>query len=195
MPGLVGRAQESESPGKVPVEGIASDIFSSCSNSSNVPRNASLPVVVPLLLQTSEPIAPSWAQSSHPLHLPDAPCKADTSSTQKPQIGLETAILQSPEPWLLDTVAALVRARLATRSVGDEFVLQAPKGPPDKSGIVEERHAYDVINGFNITAARGSPSPEAARSLPESPPAALSQVSIPCLGFNGHKPAFGKGEK
>jgi hypothetical protein len=194
-PGLVGRAQESESPGKVPVEGITSDIFSSCSNSPNVPQNASLPVVVPLLPQTSEPVAPSWAQLFHPLHLLDAPCKVYTSNTQRPQIGLETAILQPPEPRLLDTVAVLVQARLATCSVCDEFVPQAPKGPPDKSGVVEERHAYDVINGFNITAARGSPSPEAVRSLPESLPAALSQVSIPCPGFNGHKPVFGKGEK
>jgi hypothetical protein len=105
--------------------------------------------------------------------------------------------MQSPEPQFLDTVAALIRARIAARSACDEFIPQAPKVQPDKPVVVGERHPYNVINGFNAmsTQTRGSPLPEATLSLPETPPAALSQVPIPCPGFNGHKPRFDEGEK
>jgi hypothetical protein len=43
--------------------------------------------------------------------------------------------------------------------------------------------------------ARGSPLPETAHSLPESPPATLSQVFLLCLGFNGHKPSPDEGNR
>jgi hypothetical protein len=89
----------------------------------------------------------------------------------------------------------LIRARLAARSTCDEFTPQAPKGPPNKPIAVDKQCPYGVINGFSTTGAQGSPSPETAHSLPESPPDALSQVSLPCPGCNGHKPSVDEGEK
>ena len=121
--------------------------------------------------------------------------KVDTSSVQRSPAGLETALMQPPEPRLLDTIAGLIRARLAARSACDEFTPQAPKGPPNKPIAVDERCPYGVVNGFSTTGARGSPSPETAHLLPESPPDALSQLSLPCPGCNGHKPSIDEGEK
>jgi hypothetical protein len=179
----------------VTIEDIVSDIASSHSNSSNVPRDAILPLVAPALSELG-PGSPSesQAQLSHP---PDVPHKADIFIAHTPQDGFKTAVMQSPEPRFLDTVMALIRAWIAARSTCDEFVPQAPKVPPDKPVVVGKRHPYDVVNGFNTTntQTRGSPLPEATLSLPETPPAALSQVPIPCSGFNGHKPRFDEGEK
>ena len=47
-----------------------------------------------------------------------------------PQTGLETAVEQSPEPRIIDSVAALVRARLAARSACDESACGFPNIHP-----------------------------------------------------------------
>jgi hypothetical protein len=47
--------------------------------------------------------------------------RPDTGCLNSPQAGLETAIGQPPEPRLIDTVAALMCARLAGRAASEEF--------------------------------------------------------------------------
>ena len=126
-----------------------------------------------------------------PVHPPNAPDRADIFSAQGSQVEHETEVM--PSSGLLDTVAALVRARLAARSARDEFDLQYPRGPHDRLLEPEERHDH-AVNKLSAANVRGSPLPETTLSLPETPPAALSQVPIPCPGSNGHKPRFDEGE-
>jgi hypothetical protein len=75
IPELADGAQESKSPDKVMIEDVASDITSSCSNSSNVPRDAILPLVAPALSKLG-PGSPSESRAQLSC-LPDVPHKAD----------------------------------------------------------------------------------------------------------------------
>jgi hypothetical protein len=84
---------------------------SSCINSSGVPRHVPYPFVVPVL-PSPEPTASLWAHPVNPIHPPDTPHEENVINAlgrpNSPQVGLKTAAKQSPEPRLIDRVAALV---------------------------------------------------------------------------------------
>ena len=67
-----------------------------------------------------------------------------------------------------DSVAALVRARLAARSACDEFDLWLPKYPPNELLGMDKRHSSDVVNKTNRTSTNHSPSSTGALSLPKT---------------------------
>jgi hypothetical protein len=105
-PGLADRVQESKPPNKEVVDRAASDTISSHDNSYDVPLDTPLVPVAPSLLKP-KPVSLSRAQPAQPIHPLDVPDKADAFGTHRPQLGLETAVRQSPEPQLLDMVAPL----------------------------------------------------------------------------------------
>jgi hypothetical protein len=190
--------------------------------------------------------------------------RPDTGCLNSPQAGLKAAIRQPPESRLIDTVAALTRARLARRAASEEFCLRLPRHPPDghlagserlclrvpevpsnepvagerefrprvqevppEESILEKREfrpqipkdlpnesvagegvfrprvakylpdgflgtdkqcSRNIVNKTTGTSTSYSPLAKAALSLPETPPAFLSQVLVPHPEFNGHKP-------
>jgi hypothetical protein len=212
MPELVLRAQEAiPSAFMVDNKRDTAGNVSSCSDSPDAPQCIPYPFVLPML-PDPEPKASPWAQPSDSICPPDTSLEKDSKCPavgypNSTQAGLKTAAKQSPEPQLIDSLAALIRARLAGRSASEEFRLQVPKvpsdelvlgegelcpqvpkGPPDRTSKAEERHCYNVVNKTTGTSTSYSPLAEAALSLPETPPAFLSQVLLPRPGFNGHKP-------
>jgi hypothetical protein len=62
----------------------------------------------------------------------------DTGSLDSPQTRFETTAKPTPEPWLIDNVAALTHARLASRSAYEEFGSRDSELPPDKLLMVEQ---------------------------------------------------------
>jgi hypothetical protein len=55
---------------------------------------------------------------------------------------------------------------------------------------MDKRHSSDIVSKTIRMSTHYSPTSKAAPSLPESPPAYLSQASIPHPGFKGHKPSL-----
>jgi hypothetical protein len=111
---------------------------SSCENSSNGLRYRPYPLVPPAL---PDP----WALPPDSIHLPDMlrEVKAvsehlDMGCLDSPQAGLEAAIKQPPESWLIDTVVALTRAHLAGRAASEEFRPRVLKLLPDELSMVEQ---------------------------------------------------------
>ena len=106
------------------------------------------------------------------------------------QARLKAAIKRLPKPWLLDNIAALMCAHLATHSACDEFGPQASRYPPDKSLGMDKRRPSDVVSKTTWMSIHYSPASKTALSLPKTLPAILSQALIPHPGFNGHKPTL-----
>jgi hypothetical protein len=103
---------------------------------------------------------------------------------------------------------------LAGQSASEGLHLRVPKAPSDESVVrdgegclrvakylpdnflgTDKCCSSNIVSKTIRTSTDYSPLSKAALLLSEMPPAALSQVLIPCLGFNGHKPAsFIEGE-
>ena len=148
----------------------------------------------------SEPEFISWALEAM---LPDMLHKAEPVSRHptvgclsSPQARPKTAIEQFPQSWLINRISALRCMCLVTCSTCDEFGLQFPRYPPNVLPGMDKQCSSDIINKMVRMSTHYLPSSKAAPSLHEISPAALLQVSILCLGFNGHKPSssFIKGE-
>jgi hypothetical protein len=146
----------------------------SCSNSSDVPQHVPRIQGVPKLLNPG----------------PTALLQARPANLSSHQAELETTVNQSPELRLIDNIAVLRHARLATYLARDEFGLQLPSYPPNELPGMDRHYSNNIVNKTIGMSTFYSPSPKAALSLPESSPAFLSQALIPCPGFNGHKPTL-----
>jgi hypothetical protein len=136
---------------------------SSCNNISDAPRNIPYPLVV-AMPSDPEPMASRWAQPNNFIRLPDTLHETDAIGRcpaagyqSSPQAGLEAAIRQPPESWLINTVAALTRACLAGRAASEEFRPQLPNHPPDKSSMVEQQCPSDIVNRTDRMSNRYSP--------------------------------------
>jgi hypothetical protein len=91
--------------------------ISSCSDSPDAPQCIPYPFVLPML-PDPEPKASPWAQPSDSIRPPDMSLEKDSKRPavgypNSTQAGLETAAKQSPEPQLVDSLAALIRVHLA----------------------------------------------------------------------------------
>jgi hypothetical protein len=76
------------------------------------------------------------------------------------------------------------------------FCPRVAKYLPDGFLGMDEQCSRNIVNKTIRTSSNYLPSSKAALSLPETPPATLSQALIPRPGFNGHKPtSFLEGER
>ena len=99
----------------------------------------------------------------------------------------KAAVKWFPEPQLIDDIAALTHACLATCSICDKFGLWSPNYPPNRLHGMDRQCPGDIVNKTFRTSTDYSPLAKEAPLLPESSPAFHSQALILCPGFNRHK--------
>jgi hypothetical protein len=105
------------------------------------------------MLPDPEPMASIWAQPNNPIHPPDMlpgnnvinGCST-AGYPSPPQTGFETTAKPTPEPRLIDNVAALTCARLALCCACEELSSWDSELPPDKLLTVEQWRPSEVVS-------------------------------------------------